>query len=67
MKLSNEFIAVLDMVIAIEPKPNGFGFGIPSNILSPATVTAEQAQALEAAGFEWQDTETGGLYFAELT
>jgi hypothetical protein len=54
MKLSNEFIAVLDMVMAIEPKPKGFGFGIPSNILSPASVTSEQTQALEAAGFKWQ-------------
>jgi hypothetical protein len=67
MKISNELIAVLNMVMNLDTRPEGFGFGIPSNILSPASVTSEQTQALEAAGFEWQDTETGGLYFAELT
>lgn len=66
MKLSNEFMAVLNMIMDLDTKPEGFGFGIPEDILSPATVTAEQAQVLEAAGFEWQDNENGGLYFVSL-
>jgi hypothetical protein len=66
MKLSNEFMAVLNMIMDLDTKPEGFGFGIPGEILNPDTATTEQSKALEAAGFEWQDTENGGLYFVSL-
>lgn len=55
--MTEELKTVIEMMFDRMANRSGAAFAIPSDIVSPETVTKEEAQALEAAGFVWTEGE----------
>ncbi len=66
MKLSDEFKLVIEMMLDRLSTRSGGAFAIPGEIVSPETVTAEEAEALNAAGFTWKEEEDWKGYWLDL-
>ena len=64
--MTEELKTVIEMMIGRMANRSGAAFVIPNNIVSPETVTEEEAQALEAAGFVWTEGEKYSGYMLEF-
>lgn len=66
MKLSNEFKLVIELMLERLSTRDDVAFAIPGHIVSPETVTAEETEALNAAGFQWKEYENWKGYWLEI-
>ena len=64
--MTEELKTVIEMMIGRIANRSGAAFVIPNDIVSPETVTEEEAQALEAAGFVWTEGEKYSGYMLEF-
>jgi hypothetical protein len=64
--MTEELKTVIEMMLGRLADRPGAAFSIPSDIVSPETVTDSEAQALEAAGFVWTEGEQYRGYMLEF-
>lgn len=57
MKLTEELKNVMSLMINRLQDHEHAAFGIPGDLISPDTATAEELAALDEAGFVWVDEE----------
>jgi hypothetical protein len=64
--MSEELKTVIEMMLNRLATRPGAVFSIPGDIVSPETVTGDEAHALKAAGFVWTEGEQYSGYMLEL-
>lgn len=60
MKINNELKKVIELMLERGAGIEGFCFGIPSELVNPDNVSDQEHDALERAGFVWEEDQEQG-------